>query len=334
MADANGTTVMCQGRIVWTSGKTPFTGKPKVDQTTKQPRLGKNNEPLIEYGFGLAVPKESLQAGQVNADLWAAIHNEAFTLYPSRQIPPAFAWKYKDGDGIDHNGVSFAQREGHAGHMIFACTTTIPVKFFRHENGVTNMVNDGIKCGDYVQVQLGVKAHAAHGQGKPGLYLNPNAALFLREGKEIVNAPSGEQIFGASAPAVPAWVPAAPPMQQFAPPTGQPTFANPGYGAPPAFNPSMQQAPSVAPPPTAQPHYGVLPAAHQPQMQPPMQQAPMGYAPPQQPQYQQAPPQMAPPQQYAQPQAAPQAPMGYAPPAAMPQPGGFPGMPPIPGGQR
>ena len=332
---------MVQGRIVWVSGDI-FKGRQKVDQITKQPRLNAKGEPMLEYGFGLAVPKTSLSNDP--AGIWQSIHEEAYTLYPSRQLPPSFAMKYKDGDGIDDQGKPFAARTGYAGHLIFACTTSLPVKFFKNENGQVMMSDDPTLFypGCYVQVQLQVKAHPAHGQGKPGLYLNPNAALFLGHGERIINAPSGEQIFGTSMPALP---PGASPTpiaipgmmvapqgapQQFAPQA--PTFAQPGYpqqqaptpqyapppqqGGPAAFAPSMGQ-PSVAAQPV-QPHYGVLPAAHQPQMPPP-QYAPQG-----------APampgvPQMAPPA-YAPPQAQQAQPMGY------PQQGApaMPGMPGIP----
>ena len=322
---------MVQGRIVWTSGDL-FKGKPKIDQNTKQPRVGRNGEPLTEYGFGLAVPKSALaMTGKDQpGEIWAAIHEEAFTLYPSRQLPPSFAMKYKDGDGIDDKGQPFANREGYAGHLVFACTTSIPIKFFRHENGQNIIVNEGIKCGDYVQVQLQIKAHPAEGTAKAGLYLNPNAVLFLGYGTPIINAPSGDQIFGTAAPTLPPGASATPiaPSNNLLVPSAQPAYAPP-VGGQPAYNPSMPQ-PSVAAP-AIQPYYGVLPQAHQPQT-PPMGN---GYAPaaPASPQYGQAAP--VPTPGYAQP-AYPSSPA----PAGMPQapqyapqgaPVGVPAMPPFPG---
>ena len=259
-ATSAGRSVMVQGRIVWCAGDL-FKGKVKTDPNTRQPVIDqRTGTQRIEYGFGLAVPKSLLnQTGKDQpGEIWAAIHEEAYTLYPSRQLPPAFAMKFKDGDGVDHNGQSFAQREGHAGHLIFSCTTSLPIKFYKFEAGANILVNEGIKCGDYVNVQLHIKAHPAQGQGKAGLYLNPNAVQLIGYGKEIVNTPSGDQVFGVQAPAVPQGASATP-------------IAPPGFIQPPS---------QFAPPPQApapQPHYGPLP----PQFAPPShQQAPNGFAPP------------------------------------------------------
>lgn len=263
MSTSNGRTVMVQGRIVWTSGDL-FQGKLKTEFGTQTPKLNAQGEQIKEYGFGLAVPKSVLSQAGVGqpGEIWTAIHEEAYTLYPSRQLPPAFAMKYKDGDGVDNQGQSYAQRTGYAGHLIFSCTTSLPIKFFKFEGGQNILINEGIKCGDYVNVQLQVKAHGAIGQGKPGLYLNPNAVQFLGYGEEIINAPSGDQIFGAAAPAVPQGASATP-------------IAQPGMLVPPS-----QAAPAPVPQAAPQPHHAVLPQAHQPQaVQPAPAPVPQG-APP------------------------------------------------------
>lgn len=297
-----GRTVMVQGRIVWTSGDL-FKGRAKTDLNTKQPRRNAAGEIMMEYGFGLAVPKSNLaQTGPGQpGEIWAAIHAEAMTMYPSGQIPPSFAMKYKDGDSaVDDKGVPYSQREGYAGHLVFACTTSLPIKFFRYENGANVLINEGIKCGDYVNVQLHIKAHPAHGAGKAGLYLNPNAVQFLGYGKEIVNTPSGDQIFGAAAPPMPAGAsptPLVPQAGTLVPTPGQVPLPTPGYAP----------VPQAAPTPV-QPHYGVLPQAHQP---------PPGGQP------------------VAQPPTYPQAPQGYPQPAAPAQPPAPAGaMPPWPGPQQ
>lgn len=263
-----GRSVMVDGRIVWSSGDL-FKGRQKTDQNTKQPRRNAAGELMMEYGFGLAVLKSALQQtgpGQPG-EIWGAMYAEALTMYPNGQVPPSFAMKYKDGDTIDDKGQPFNLREGYAGHLVFACTTSLPIKWFRWENGGNVLVNDGIKCGDYVRVNLQIKAHAAHGQGKAGLYLNPNMVQLLGAGKEIINTPSGDAVFGNAAPAMPQGaipfnpgpMPGAPaqyqPPQQFAPPQA----AQPHY-QPPA-QPSYQPPVAAAPP---QPHYGVVPPAHQP----------------------------------------------------------------------
>lgn len=274
MADSAGKTVMVQGRIVWVAGDL-FQGKIKTDMRTRQPILDQQGNQIKEYGFGLAVPKSVLQqTGQGQpGELWAVMHQEAMSLYPSGQIPPGFAMKYKDGDGVDEQGRPFSQRAGYAGCLVFACTTRIPIKFFRFENGQNILVNDGIKCGDYVNVQLHVKAHGAIGQGKAGMYLNPNAVQFLGYGEPIVNAPSGDQIFGTQAPPMMgSATPLAPQGQGLLVPTGA-VPAMPMQPAPQPYGSAMQPPQAMAPQPQ-QPHYGVLPQQYQPQMPPTTVQQP------------------------------------------------------------
>ena len=263
--ESQGTTVMVQGRLVWCSGDL-FKGKIKTEHNSNTPRVNpRTGEKMMEYGFGLAVPKSVLgqTAPGQPGEIWNVIHQEAYKLFPPpNQIPPGFAMKYKDGDTADEKGVPFAQRvdvkgvSTYAGHMVVACTTSLPIKFFKFDqaSGQNVMVNDGIKSGDYVSVQLTVKAHAAIGQGKAGLYLNPNAVQFLGFGEAIINAPSGDQIFGKQAPPLPMGASAVP----LAPQQG-------------LLVPS-QAMPQVAP----VPHHAVLPQQFQPQQyqQPqPVQQA-------------------------------------------------------------
>lgn len=244
---SEGKRAMLQGRIVWCSGNTPFEGKIKTDPNTKQIKLNQKGEQVREYGFGLAVPKEELQQGKSAYDFWKAVHEEAQKIYPNG-VPQGFAWKYKDGDTIDHNGQPFANREGYKGCLVFTLTTTLPITFFKYEGQNCTMISEGIKCGDYVQVEVHVKGHAAYGQVKAGLYLNPNAVLFLAYGKEIINKPSGEQIFGSAPP-------------QFNLPPGaslQPTVPGQGLGGIATPQPTTVQAAMP------QPHYGVMPQHLQP----------------------------------------------------------------------
>jgi hypothetical protein len=252
MQQSSGKSVIVQGRIVWTSGDL-FEGQLQTIFGTKQPKLNAQGQQTKQYGFGLAIPKsEFQQPGSGGAQIWEAMQAEAFAIYPSRQVPPSFAWKFKDGDGVDDKGVLFANRTGYAGHLVLSLTTSLPIKFFRYEGGAHVQVNDGIKCGDYVNVQVHVKAHGAIGQGKPGLYLNPSAVQFVAAGEPIINAPSAEQIFGNAMPT--------PPQGYVAPagPPPMPTQQAPQQYAQPAAAPAFtQQVPA--------PHHGVLPPAHQPQ---------------------------------------------------------------------
>ncbi len=235
--ESTGRNVMVTGRVVYVLGNL-FKGQPKVDQNTKQPVKNQAGEQVMEYGFGLAVPKASI------TEVWNAMHSEALSIYP-QGLPPNFAMKYKDGDGPDHNGVPFSKREGYAGCLVLNLSTRLPIKFFRFENGANILINEGIKCGDYVNVQVSIKAHPAQGTWKAGLYMNPNAVQLVGYGTEIVNTPSGDTIFGAAPPPMPVGA------------TAMPTAPQPGQMLVPPTAPAM-------PPPQAAPHYAVVPPIHQP----------------------------------------------------------------------
>lgn len=261
---SNGQSLVIQGRILWTSGNL-FTGAHQKDDRTKQLKYNQDGSPTIVYGFGLAIPKVDPRTGQFTEQwvkLYQTLMAEAQTLYPSGNIPPAFSMKYKDGDtDIDPSGIPYKQREGYEGHIVLACTTQLPIKFFRYEGGNNILVNDGIKCGDYVNVQVNIKAHPAVGQGKAGLYVNPSAVQLIQPGKEIINTPSGDQLFGTAAPSYAGQVvaPTTAPM----PNMGQPAPVAPAM---PMSNPvpTGMTTPMPAQQPVPNPHYGVLPQSHQP----------------------------------------------------------------------
>ncbi|TXH10434.1 MAG: hypothetical protein E6R04_05385 [Spirochaetes bacterium] len=264
---SEGRQVLVSGRILWTAGKDPFSGAPRKNQVG-QPIMNANGEPAMQYGFGLAVPKPGAASTPDEVknfmDMWNAVQAEALALYPTGHIPPGFSFKYKDGDGVDHNGMPFSSREGYAGHLVYALTTSLPLKFFKYEGGAYVQVKDGIKCGDYVQVQVNVKGHLLKPgtQGKPGLYLNPNMTLFLGFGKEIVNAPDASSVFGAAPPPLPNGASATPVG-------GAPNFANFGQ------QPAMPQAPAAPQVPqwNGQANPAVLPPQFQ-QQAPPVNHAP------------------------------------------------------------
>jgi hypothetical protein len=235
--NSTGTSDLVTGRIVWTSGDL-FKGEHTKDMFTKALKFRPDGKPVIQYGFGLAVPKSQAQS------LYSKIMAEAAQIFPNG-LPPSFALKFKDGDSIDDKGIPFSNRTGYKDHLIFALTTQIAPKFYINENGAYMLVNQGFKCGDYVQVQVDIKAHGAIGQGKAGTYLNPMAVLFVKAGEAIVNTPSPDSIFGA------------PPVT-----AGQPVNPFAGQPAP------VAQAP-MAPP---VPNYAVLP-----NQQPQGQQAPAGF---------------------------------------------------------
>jgi len=256
-------TCMVQGRIVWVVGNL-FAGDLAKVYGSQTPKLNKQGQQYREYGFGLAVPKsvftpENMTEGG-SASIWAKMHEAAYSIFPNRQIPANFHMKWKDGDtGTNQDGSPLNVKEGYPGHLVFSMKTTIPIKFYKYDEAAAQLflVNEGIKGGDWVNVQLSVNAHAGT---NAGLYLNPMHVQFVGFGKEIVNAPTGQQIFGKGAPPVPPGASATP-------------FAQPGFISP-IGGQMTAPAPGFTPQQAAPAHYGVLPPAHQPVPQQPPQQAP------------------------------------------------------------
>lgn len=264
------------GRIVWGN---PLRSQPVRDNAGK-PRLDpETGNQLEQWAFGLAIPKD--QCGQI----FEAMNAQAAAIYPDGKYPPSFAWKFVDGDGIDNNGKSYAEREGYAGCYVFSASTqyAAPGVYQRNSQGQFVQLSEGVKTGDYARASLNIRAHGQKpgvAGAKPGLYVNPNMVELIGYGEEIRNGPSPDQAFGGAAPALP---PGA---------SATPTASGPMPGAPAA-----PQAPNAAPQAPAAPAAPQPPAA--PQAAPTAPQAPA--MPPAAPPANQAPP--------AAPAAAPGAPV-------------------------
>jgi len=78
------------GRLVFGH---PTKSRTKTNQQ-RQPLL-KDGQPVQQWVFGVAFDKAQFQA-----TIWPAMEQEARTIFPSG-APPAFSWKWKDGDGVD-----------------------------------------------------------------------------------------------------------------------------------------------------------------------------------------------------------------------------------------
>lgn len=221
------------GRIVWGH---PAKARPKTDNKTKLPVLGADGQPRQQWAFGVAFDKASFQAG-----IWPAMAAEAATLFP-QGVPPAFSWKWTDGDTVDREGKPFNIRPGYAGCYVLAISTELQAPpIFKLVNGAyQQMPGEAIKCGDFVSVGLMLKANVPTDKTQtPGLYVNPTAIEFVGYGEEIVSANAVDPMatFKGAQHALPPGASATPMAHPGAP-------GLPGMGAPaPAF------VPPVAPPP-------------------------------------------------------------------------------------
>lgn len=239
------------GRVVWGNLK----GRPKVNQETKQPVL-KDGKPVIQYSFGLAIPKDQF------APVWAVMVAEGSKIFPSiaaGQIPPSFAMKFVDGDGIDSEGKPFNTREGYRGCYVLAISTEAfepPLTQLVGPGQYQNVPGDTLKTGHFVRVALDIQSHGQKPgvpTSKAGLYLNPRLVEWVAFGAEIFNGPDATAAFGGTAAALPAGASATPlsapaPLPPGAPqnpPQMPPAGSPPGYPAP---APAVAYAPAAAPP--------------------------------------------------------------------------------------
>lgn len=221
------------GRIVWGN---PLQGREKKDNNGQ--RVLKDGKPVLEYQFGLAIPKDQF------AEVGAALQAEAQAACP-QGVPADFAFKIKDGDtGVDGRGNPLNQKAGYAGHYILACSTEFPIPVYRRNGGAFEQLTQGVKTGDYARAQITINGHGrAPGKmgAKPGLYINPNMVEFLGYGEEIRGAANPDDAFGAAV-ALPAGASATPTA------SGPPPA---GFGQPQA--PAFATQPPAPPPPPAAP---------------------------------------------------------------------------------
>ena len=246
------------GRIVWGN---PAKAQPVKDPVTKQPKIGRDGQQVMQWAFGVAFPKEEFQQ-----TIWPAMANEAATGYPNG-VPQNFSWKYNDGDGVDSNGQLFANRTGYAGCFVLTVSNGFAPPIYKFENGAYRQIEaDEIKTGDYVALGLNIKVNIpTERTHTPGLYVNPAAIELVGYGELISNGPDPNSVFGGQQRQLPPGASATPISGSNGvgmPGTGQPMQQPMGQQQPPMQPPMGQQQPPMQPPMGQQ----------QPPMQPPMGQ--------------------------------------------------------------
>ena len=273
------------GRIVWGN---PAVAQQKRDPKTKAVILGNDGQPIVQWAWGVAFPKQQFQ--QL---IWPTMAAEAAKGYPNG-TPQKFAWKYNDGDGIDGDGKPFNTREGYAGcYVLTVSTQAFAPPIWKRENGVYRQIDPKeIKTGDYIAMTLDINLHVPTDRTHtPSLYINPKGIELVGFGKEIVTTADPNAMFGGRTYQLP-------PEASQTPVYSAGTVGMPGTGGggmPGQMPGGMQQQ---------QPMQPVQQQPMQPVQQQPMQPVQ---------QYQQP---MQPVQQYQQPQ-----------PGQMPMPGGMPQQP-------
>jgi hypothetical protein len=243
------------------------------------PNIG---QPAPQFFIALAIPKVDLANPNAWNPEWAPfmglIYNTARTEWPSLfndqtpdnnvfgilakpSVNPLFTFKVKDGDGLDRNGKSNADKPGFPGHWIVSFASSYPPKVVRPL--VPNPVNPqdweaidpaSVKRGYWGRIAGSITGNDS--PNTPGLYVNLDMFEFRGIDTEIVGGPDAAGAFGGSASALPAHVQtaigapvgfAAAPAPGALPPPGAP--GGPGMLPPPAGAPGVPAA--VGSPPGA-----------------------------------------------------------------------------------
>lgn len=254
-----GTTITLPvGRIVW-----GHPGKPKpATDNRNQPKIGKDGQQMMETSFGLAIPEADFIA-----IVEPVMHAEMSKGYPNG-APSNFSWKITRPTEVDNNGKPYNEREGYAGHVVLAVSTTLePPGIFRHDGTKwQQMQPDEIKCGDYVQAEINFKVNVPTDRTHTSsLYVNPRAIAFAGYGSAIQTGfhANPEQAFGSGPPPLPPGA-SATPVGNAASQPGMPgapgnapmpgtTTAPPANTAVPQPAASAAPAPGNAPPPPPTP---------------------------------------------------------------------------------
>ncbi len=261
------------GRLVQGS----MTMHQKTDMNTDKPLLDDNGQPVMENFMAIAIAKTDPGLGA----FYALFVEEARKSFPHLLdsagdiTHPKFAWKIQDGDGVDTNGQSVADKPGFAGHYIFKMATRYPPRCFHAGkwDAMQQIQNpdEVIKRGYYVRVLGVISGNGVkpdNRQAVPGLFVSPNAVELVAFGEVINTGVDAAAGFGAvPLGALPAGAttapvggtPAGPPGLTPPPPAAAP-IALPGVAAPPAVGlPGL--APPAPPAPPAAPQYTMLPSA-------------------------------------------------------------------------
>jgi hypothetical protein len=233
------------GRIVQGN---PLYKSPVMMDDGKTQKTGNDGQPSFNWWFNVAFDKR-------DPETWpmiCAIKQEAAAtfpqLFPQGWNPNAtnegcvrsdFAFKIKDGDGVDLNGKPHANKEGWAGCYILQISTyAAPVRCYdglANNTPITEM--EQIHTGKFVRVSLDIKGNGWTGQGnsKPGLFVNPDGCQLVGHGAKITSGPDAATMFAAP---VAGYIP--PGMSTTAPVA---SIAMPGQPAPQGQQPAMTPAP-------------------------------------------------------------------------------------------
>lgn len=255
------------GRIV--QGNPLYKSAVMMDDGKTQ-KTGSDGQPSFNYWFNVAFDKR-------DPAVWpmiCAIKQEAAAsfpqLFPQGWNPNAnnegcvrndFAFKIKDGDGVDLNGKPHANKEGWGGCYILQISTYAgqPRCYDALNNNAPITELEQIHTGKFVRVSLAIKSNGWTGQGnsKPGIFVNPEGVQLVGHGAKITSGPDAATMFAEPVSSyVPVGMSLTAPVASIAmpgqpAPQGQPQMATTGAGLPGV--PGQIAGPQMTPPPQAAP---------------------------------------------------------------------------------
>jgi hypothetical protein len=198
------------GRIVegdpWVASEKNADGTPRIVKT------GRNTgKPSPQFYIGLAVPK--LIQGHPNPD-FGAFYTEVDriarmswpNLFPNGGacIRGDFAWKIRDGDGMNREGKSLAEKVGFAGHWIIGFATSFaPEIVVETSPGVYAQLTDPAMLKRGYWARVGASISSNESTQTPGLYINLEKIEWKGKGEVIQSGLSAAQTFAPAAAAIP-----------------------------------------------------------------------------------------------------------------------------------
>lgn len=226
------------------------------DMDTNELEFDDKGQPIMGIFLAIAIPK--MVGGQPNPEwnrFWGDMASAAVALWPglfaNGQQPHKFSWKYQDGDGVNGNGKSVADKEGFAGHHIVKFRTSFDMachiegQFAPHQQ--LQKPEEVIKRGYWVRLFGKIGSNGATGNKVPGIILYPNILSFVAGSPvdEIRGGPDVAAVAGAHALGyVPEGVARPGSMPQVAGVPGVPQVAVPSVavpGVPQVTTPSVPQ---------------------------------------------------------------------------------------------
>lgn len=182
----------------------PFEAQTKNMQG--QPLMTQSGQPTQRFFIAVAFKKDDPAFGP----FWQKIEASGKAGFPALNPLPfwdqncRFSWKVMDGDGVDDNGKSNAQKEGFAGCWVVKFSSSFAPRCF-HANRYAphEQIQDPktIRRGYYVRVAGSIEPNA--NPQKPGVYVNLSMVELAGQGPEITSGPDAGAVFGAVAGVLP-----------------------------------------------------------------------------------------------------------------------------------